>query len=126
MERSMKVMLDGVIAIPQEMIDRYGLALRVEVDMEPMEDGILIRKSRRNPGDSIGLPYTIPRGGVVADLRGNDPYIWGTTDLDDEEEDALRMLVCGQVAIPVELLDRYGLDCGDEHEWRLTEDGLLV
>ena len=99
----MKVMVDGVIAIPPEMIDRYGLALRVEVDMMPTEDGLLIRKSPRQPGDPIKCPYTIPRGGIVGPLRGHDPYIWGTTDLDDQEEDALRVLVCGQVAIPVEL-----------------------
>ena len=56
----MKVMLDGVIALSPEMVDRYGLALRVEVDMTPTEDGLLIRKRERQPGDPIECPYTIP------------------------------------------------------------------
>ena len=122
----MKVMQDGVIAIPREMIDRYGLALRVEVDMEPRDGGILIRKSKRKPGNPMDFPYTIPRGGVIQDLRGDDPFIWGRRERAEEEVDANRMLVYGQVAVPVELLELYGLDWGDELECKSTEDGILV
>ena len=122
----MKVMMDGVIAIPQEMIDRYGLALRAEVDMEPRDGGILIRKSKRKPGEPNDSPYSIPRGGVIQDLRGDDPYVWGRQEGTEEEVDANKMLVRGQVAVPVELLELYGLKRGDNLECRATEDGLLV
>ena len=119
-------MLDGIIAIPEEMADRYGLTPGVEIDMVPTEKGLLIQRSERLPGEPVKCPYAIPRGGIIGPLRGHDPYVWGTTDPDDQEEDALRMLVHGQAAIPAELLDRYGLVCGDELECRPTENGLRV
>ncbi len=120
-------MLDGVIAISEEMADRYGLIPGVEIDMVPTGKGLLVQRSERLPGEPVKCSYAIPRGGIIGPLRGHDPYVRGTTDPDDQEEDALRMLVHGQAAIPAELLDdRYGLVCGDELECRPMEDGLLV
>lgn len=47
----MKIMERGQITIPKKLRDRYGLKSSAEVDLVPVEEGILIVK--RGPGSGV-------------------------------------------------------------------------
>ena len=72
----MKIMVGGQIVIPQELLDRYDLSLGTEIEIMPTEDGLLIRRSEKQPDSPVEqMSGILPPGNLIEELGGIDAYI---------------------------------------------------
>ena len=72
----MKIMVGGQIVIPQELRDQFELSLGTEIDITPTEEGLLIRKSDKQPESPVErMSGILPPGNPIEELGGVDAYI---------------------------------------------------
>ena len=72
----MKIMVGGQIIIPKELLDRYDLSLGTEIEIVPTEDGLLVRRSERQPDCPVErMSGILPPGNIIEELGGVDAYI---------------------------------------------------
>ena len=69
-------MVGGQIVIPQELREQFDLSLGTEIEIEPTKDGLLIRKSDKQPASPIErMSGIMPPGNIIEEVGGVDAYI---------------------------------------------------
>ena len=72
----MKIMVGGQIVIPQELREQFDLSLGTEIEITPTKDGLLIRKSDKQPNCPVErMSGILPPGNLIDESGGVDAYI---------------------------------------------------
>ena len=71
----MKIMVGGQIVIPQELREQFDLSLGTEIEITPTKDGLLIRKSDKQPASPVErMSGILPPGNLIEKSGGIDAY----------------------------------------------------
>lgn len=72
----MRISERGQITIPKKLRDRFGLTQGAELEIAPVEDGLLIRMRKEQPEHPFqGVVGILPPAGIVDELGGVEAYI---------------------------------------------------